>query len=100
MKLLMFSIYDKVAAIFNRPYVGVNIATGVRAFEQSLKDNPSPEDYDLYIIAEYDDQNGEMDPQTVERIRSGLDVKAGLATELIETFKSEVNLKGSKGDKK
>lgn len=78
MKLKMYSIYDKVAAVFNKPFVEVNHPSAIRSFDHSIKDNPHIEDFDLYFLAEYDDQNGEVTSVSAECIRKGLDAKATL----------------------
>lgn len=88
MKLKMYSIYDKVAAVFNKPFVEVNHPSAIRSFDHSIKENPHLEDYDLYFLAEYDDQNGELISVNAECIRKGLDVKAvSLGSDVAESLR-------------
>lgn len=87
MILHIYSVYDKVAEIFHKPFTEINDNTAKRAFENSSVDNLNTTDYDLYILADYDDSNGEILPlQNPERIRSGFDIAAGMATETAETL--------------
>lgn len=74
MKLFLYSIYDKVACVFNKPFTELNNQTAIRSFDQSLKDNPHIKDYELYKLAEYSDHNGEIDPVPIAKIRTGLDL--------------------------
>ena len=75
MKLFMFSIYDKVAHVFDKPFVAVNHQTAIRAYENALGDNQNLIDYDLYVIGEFDDQTGDIrETCNVEKIKSGLEV--------------------------
>lgn len=70
----MYSVLDKVAMVFNRPFCEVNHAAACRAFDHSIKENPHPKDYELYYIADYNDGIGEVIPQTTVRIRTGIEV--------------------------
>lgn len=76
MRLFQFSIYDKVSAVFNKPFTDINSHSAIRSFEQSLiaQKVMHKADYDLYILAEYDDSSGQIQPLEVQRIRSGLDI--------------------------
>ena len=80
MKLYLFAVYDKIACVFFKPFTEINHASAMRVFDQSIKDKENMEDYDLYVLAEFDDNNGQVDPTKVESIRKGLDVKSHHAT--------------------
>lgn len=76
----MYTIYDSVAEIFNRPFVDHNDASATRAFERSLESNPNKNDYSLYRIGTYDDESGMVTPSmTPVKVRSGFDSKVSKA---------------------
>lgn len=69
----MYTVYDRVAEVFNKPFTEINDASATRAFKESIKDNPHGTDYDLYKIAEYTDHDGIIttDPTYPKKIISG-----------------------------
>lgn len=76
MKLSLYSAYDSVAEIFNKPYTEVNDATACRAFSTSIQDNAHKNDYALYKLADYDDATGEITPLKVPvKLTTGFDLK-------------------------
>ena len=68
MKLYLYSIYDSVAEVFNKPFSEVNDAAAIRAFKQSLNDNPNSKDYYLYHIGIYNDATGQLEQDQHTRI--------------------------------
>ena len=60
MKLGMYSVYDNLAEVFNRPFAETNNNTAIRAYKESTKDNPNSKDFILYHIGHYNDNSGEM----------------------------------------
>lgn len=58
MKLIIFSIRDNVAEIFNKPFTDLTPASAMRAFSRSLKEEPQKGDYTLYRIGSFDQING------------------------------------------
>jgi len=65
MKLMIYSIFDNVAQVYNRPYYMVNSGMATRSFTDEVNrpsdDNPMykhPNDYDLYLLGEFDDETG------------------------------------------
>lgn len=76
MKLQVYSVFDKVAEVFNKPFTDINDATAIRAFSESIKDNPHKNDYELFYLGEYFDHNGQLVPaKSNKRIYAGVDVK-------------------------
>lgn len=75
MKLNIYSIRDNLAEIFHRPFFETNNATAIRAFSDTADKQPHIEDYSLYLVGEWNDQNGQIVPCEPQRIFSGLDVK-------------------------
>lgn len=63
MILKVFSIRDAKAEVFNQPFFKKTHGEAERDFSALCKDEKSmpsqfPEDFDLYFLGEYDDQNG------------------------------------------
>lgn len=61
----LVAVYDKAARAFLSPHFVMEIGQATRDFEDATKDEKSvisqhPEDYDLYYIADFDDQSGEV----------------------------------------
>lgn len=76
MKKVIISVKDTVAEIFNDPRVEINAASAIRAFTNSIESSKSKDDFSLYIIGEFDTNNGEVYPSEPTRIYSGHDVKS------------------------
>lgn len=65
MKYQLLSIRDSKADYYNQVITLKTVDEGVRAFGELVADNRSmiskhPEDFDLYHIGEFDDQNGRI----------------------------------------
>lgn len=65
----MFAIKDRALDAYNQPFTLTTTAQAVRSFTDEINSDPDrsgvakhPDDYDLYIIAHYDDQNGQIFP--------------------------------------
>lgn len=63
MKLQMFTVLDKLAAVYATPFFAINASLAQRDFAYACKDPNSkisrnPEDFSLWHVAEYDDSSG------------------------------------------
>ena len=58
MKYPIFSIYDSVTRQYSIPAIHSNDAAAMRNFAEVFKDVFQPEDYSLYCIGEFDNENG------------------------------------------
>lgn len=76
MKLYMYSVYDSVAEVFNKPFYEINDASATRAFKQSIDDNPNRLDYSLYLVGSYNDNTAQLNPLTLKKVCSAFDVKS------------------------
>jgi hypothetical protein len=75
MKTQVFSIYDSVAEVFNKPFTEINEATAIRAFTQALQTNENKNDYSLYAIADFTDHDAEIKPyQQPKKVFTGFDI--------------------------
>lgn len=58
-----YSIRDSKSEVYNTPFFQQSNAEAIRSFDKLVKDQSSmvaqyPDDYDLYLIGDYDDQTG------------------------------------------
>lgn len=74
MKLNLYSIYDNVAKVFNKPFVALNDGDAMRTFGQAIQSIPHKNDYVLYALGSYTDHDGVIVPMEPVRILSGFDV--------------------------
>lgn len=63
MKFVLCSVQDVVAQTFGSPFMAQNKNVALRTFRQLVNDkasrvNPSPGDYNLYEVADFDDDTG------------------------------------------
>lgn len=74
----IYTIYDVVAEVFNRPFFDINHASAMRGFENSiLQHSPiNKNDYALYHIGSFDEQSGIIEPLKIPfKLMSGFDIK-------------------------
>jgi len=67
MKLNVYSIRDTKSETFAPPFLQKTNGEAERSFRQLANDEKSqicryPEDYDLYLLGEYDDNTGKLSP--------------------------------------
>lgn len=71
--LKLYSVYDRISAKYNYPFIAINEAVAMRLLQRSLT-NPNnqltnfAEDYELYAVAEYDDNTANF-KNNIERIK-------------------------------
>ena len=63
MKINVYAIYDKVAQVYQHPWVDTSDMTAVRAFKLACQDNASlfsmcPDDFILYRVGMFNDKSG------------------------------------------
>ncbi|AXH77456.1 MAG: nonstructural protein [Microviridae sp.] len=66
MKLKVFSIFDTKLADFAPPFCSLTEASAIRSFTDEINSGQSPlakhpEDFSLYMLAEYDSSTGTFD---------------------------------------
>lgn len=84
----MYSVYDKVSEVFNKPFTEINDNSAKRAFYNSIEENKSKNDYELYYVGQFDDNTGTIKHHESKRIATGFDVKQ--SEELPELLKKQV----------
>lgn len=65
MNLGVYSVFDRKAAVFARPFVAPNDAMAVRSFLAARQDPSTelakfPEDFSLHRLGSFDDDTGEL----------------------------------------
>ncbi len=63
----IFTIRDSKAEAYHNPFFATNIALAIRMLEQTVQDQSTllakyPADFELFIIGEFDDQAGLVEP--------------------------------------
>lgn len=63
MRYKVLTIRDRAADVFSQPFFSQSIGAAIRGFGDEVKRdgsniNKHPEDYDLYHIADFDDETG------------------------------------------
>lgn len=77
-KMILVSVRDKKAEAFHPPYAVPTKAIAIRAFGDAVLKGGSdlsahPEDFDLFMVAEYDQITGKVSAVDPVSICSGLD---------------------------
>lgn len=73
MRLNVYSIYDRASGIYDRPWVAHSDQAASRSFGDISCDaehpiGQHPEDFTLFRVGTWDDNKGELVPQTPEKI--------------------------------
>lgn len=80
MILQVIAVFDRAVAAFMQPMFIPHKGAAVRSFTDWVNDSNSefskhPEDYELYLLAEYDDQKGRFNmPEVPDRLCRAQDV--------------------------
>lgn len=72
MRSNMYSIYDKVAGVFNKPFIEFNDETAIRLFAQGKEEQAHFNDYELYHLGVWIDHEGIIEAKSPDRICTGL----------------------------
>ena len=72
MKVPMFSIQDTMIG-FNAPFVMVNEEAAKRAYVNAEKKDPDSKDKRLFVIGNFDDETGTIEPVTPYQIMGGIE---------------------------
>jgi len=84
MTLKVFSIRDQKAEVFNTPFFQKTHGEAERSFRELVANDQTmpgkyPEDYDLYYLGEYNDQNGLISPvDTPQHLIKAVSIKTQL----------------------
>lgn len=61
MKYKLYAVYDKVAEVYNPPFVATTDTSAFRSLRQATENDPNKCDYELKKIADYDSETGLID---------------------------------------
>jgi hypothetical protein len=73
MKIKIYSVYDAVAKVWNQPFYQMNDQVAQRTIANCVNTqghnyNMNPEDFSLYFIGEFNDQDGIITPVKEKKI--------------------------------
>lgn len=71
----LYSIYDTVSEVFNKPFTEHNDNSAIRAFTESLLQSrpKTRKDYELFYIGKYNDQTGLIKAEK-KRVYTGFEI--------------------------
>lgn len=78
MRVFIVAVRDRKAMVYGQPQGVVNVQGAIRNFQDQIADPASgvmhkhPEDFDLYLMAGYDDETGLFDGGPPQQIASGM----------------------------
>jgi len=79
----LYAIYDTVSELFNNPFTDINDQSAIRAFTQSVTEQPHKNDYVLYHIAGYDDNSGMITQnKNPVKIKSGIEINTATVSSI------------------
>lgn len=63
----MYCVYDNRAQVYHSPFSSISHAVALRDFKRVINEtgneiHDSPEDFDLFLVATFDDQTGQVTP--------------------------------------
>lgn len=86
MKYKIICVRDRAADVYSVPNMVLNTGAAIRAFGDEIRkphteDRPNqfnthPEDFDLYLLGEYDDETASFETHAPKQIAIGKDYKA------------------------
>lgn len=81
MQLKILAPYDKKTGLYDRPFLVRHVNEALREWGIVCKDPKTkyglnPEDFDLYMVGEFDDETGEVLPAKPMHLSSGVQQNA------------------------
>ncbi len=78
MKIKMYSVHDTKAAAYLQPWFQTKDALAIRNFADCVNDKNHnfgrhPEDYNLFQIGEFNDQNATIEPNAPKSLGNGIE---------------------------
>lgn len=79
MRYKIFTIRDRAIDAYGQPFYAVSTGGAVRSFADEINRtgnalNAHPEDYDLFMLGEFDDATGEFDAVRPAQVAVGKDL--------------------------
>lgn len=103
MKVQIFATFDNKAKAYNQPFFMLNTDMAIRSFTDAVI-NPetqyhqNPLDYTLFHIGQYDDENAQIETQSVEMLITASQAQAA-HTRRVEQLKTIQSIQTAKLNK-
>lgn len=83
MRYKVLAVRDRAIDAFGQPFFSVSVGGAIRGFSDEVNRagennqlNKHPEDFDLYLLGEFDDATGKFETQDPSQVAIGKDLKA------------------------
>lgn len=83
MRYKVLAIRDRAIDAYGQPFFSASVGGAIRSFSDEINRaaennqlNKHPEDFDLYLLGEFDDATGRFDAADPSQIAIGKDLKA------------------------
>jgi len=83
MRYKVLAIRDRAIDSYGQPFYSTSVGGAIRSFSDEVNRaaennqlNRHPEDFDLFLLGEFDDQTGEFDTTRPAQVAVGKDLKA------------------------
>lgn len=82
MRYKILAVRDRAIDAFGQPFFSVSVGGAIRGFTDEINRpaennqlNKHPEDFDLYLLGEFDDSNGKFETSDPSQVAIGKDLK-------------------------
>lgn len=82
MRYKILAVRDRAIDAFGQPFFSVSVGGAVRGFADEINRagennqlNKHPDDFDLYLLGEFDDSNGKFETSDPSQVAIGKDLK-------------------------
>ena len=83
MRYKVLAVRDRAIDAFGQPFFTSSVGGAIRGFSDEINRpadnnqlNKHPEDFDLFLLGEFDDSNGKFDTSDPQQVAIGKDLKA------------------------
>ena len=82
MRYKVLAVRDRAIDAYGQPFFSASVGAAIRGFTDEVNNpregnqlNKHPEDFDLYLLGEFDDSKGVFETDTPSQVAIGKDVK-------------------------
>lgn len=82
MRYKVLAVRDRAIDAFGQPFFSTSVGGAIRGFTDEINNaregnqlNKHPEDFDLYLLGEFDDANGKFETSDPSQVAIGKDLK-------------------------
>ena len=81
MKHFVYAIFDRASGVYDRPFPAISDKAAERSFGDLVADSNTtvgrhPDDFTLFRIGSYNDNNGKLEGEVPEKIANGAELYA------------------------